>query len=229
MMQSSDPDVLDELISESWLQAWEALEGTYDGFLSDLARAWKQAEPAGAQAQSTQERGRAIGRQCRYALIVSSIKSLAGNIPSDLLAALVDKGVWTAIQGLASARHIPGERARALALEKLAPHLSEPLLQEALAAARAIEEETFRVWAFGYLAPHLSEPLHEMVLQEALAAAQAIEEKDSQARALENLAPYLSKPLLQEALTAARAIKPGFWQAEALVGLARRLGELGYQ
>ena len=40
----ADPTRFDELVSEGWLRAWEALEGTYDGFLSDLARAWKRAE-----------------------------------------------------------------------------------------------------------------------------------------------------------------------------------------
>src|SRR5262249_8136381 len=109
---NADPEDLNDLVCQGWQRAWEALEGTYDGFLSDLTRAWKQAEAIGARAQSTQERSRAISWQCRYALIVASIKSLAGNIPPALLTALVNKGVWIPVQGLATARQIPHEKKR---------------------------------------------------------------------------------------------------------------------
>ncbi len=224
----AEPAHFDELVCDGWLRAWEGLEGTYDGFLSDLTRAWKRAEVSGAQAQNIQERGRAIGRQCRYALIVASIKSLAENIPPALLEALVDKGIWTPIQGLASIRQIVNEWQQALA--DVASHLSEPLLQEALAAARAFVDKETRAWALSNLVPLLPQPLQGMVLQEALAAARAIADKDIQAWALARLAPYLSEPLLRETLTAARAIEAESEriQAQALAMLVPRLGELGY-
>jgi hypothetical protein len=223
--RGADPDLFDELVSEGWLRAWVGLEGTYDGFLSDLARAWKRAEAAGVQAQSTQERGRAISRQCRYALIVASIKSLAGNIPPTLLAALVDKGVWTPIQGSAYARQMPSEERRAQALEELAPHLTAPLLQEALAAVQAIIDEDRRAQALVGLAPHLPGPL----LQEALATARVIANEFRRAQALVGLVPHLSEPLqvtvLQEALTAARAITNKHSRIQALAGLVPYLSE----
>ncbi len=219
------PDHFDELVSEGWQRAWEALEGTYDGFLSDLMRAWKQAEASGAQAQSTGERGRAIGRQCRYALIVASIKSLAGNIPPALLAELVDKGVWTPIQGLADARQIPDEEQRAWALSDLAPHLSEPLLREALAMVQAMVDQDRRAEALRALVPHLPEPL----LRKALAVARAMADAGVRAAALSDLAPYLSESLrttvLQEALAAARTIKSEDRRAAVLRGLAPYLPE----
>src|SRR5260370_42035164 len=117
-------------------------------------RAWKRVEAVGAQAQSTRERGQAIGRQCRYALIVASIKSLAGNIPATLLAAVVKQGVWTPAQGLASARRISDEGSRAKAQAGLAPHLSVPLLQDALEAARAIGNDGGRAEALTGMGPH---------------------------------------------------------------------------
>jgi hypothetical protein len=225
----ADPDLFHELVCEGWQRAWEALEGTYDGFLSDLARAWKRAEVSTAHEQSVEDRSRAIGRQCRYALIVASIKSLAGNIHPALLAALVDKGVWTPIQGLAYARQIPNDERRAQALVLLAPHLSEPLLQEALAAARAIVGQDRRVQALAGLAPYLSEPLRATVLQEALAEARAIAAKYRRVQALTDLVPRLSEPLratvLQEALAEARAIAVKYSRVQALTDLAPHLSE----
>ena len=184
------------LVNAGWLQAWEALEGTYDGFLNDMVRAWRLAEAAGEQEQHAADRGRAIGLQCRYALIMASIKSLVSHIPPALLTVLIDNSVWTPVRGLAYARQMPEEKQRAEALVELASYLPEPLLREALAVARAIADAENRAGALTGLAPYLSEPLRGTALQEALAAARAIaEEEEAQLRVLVGLAPYLPEPL----------------------------------
>ena len=99
-------DRFDALVSEGWLRAWEAQEGTYSGFLADVARAWRQADEDGAAAADAETRGRAIGRQCRYALIAASITSLVGNVPPSLLAAFVHHSLWTPIYGLTYSREV---------------------------------------------------------------------------------------------------------------------------
>ncbi|WP_230968227.1 hypothetical protein [Nostoc sp. WHI] len=48
-----------------------------------------------------------VGLQCRYALITTSLNSLAGNLPVELLVALVKNNVWTAEQGLPYALQNP--------------------------------------------------------------------------------------------------------------------------
>ncbi len=145
--------------------------GDTSGYLSDVDRAWRLAEEAFADRRSSI----AIGLQCRYALIVTSLSSLAGNIPPALLAALVEKGIWPGPQGLAYARQIQEPELRTRALAALAPHLGpterDQALREALEAARAIEAEGHRSEALAALAPHLTAPL----LGEALEAARAIE------------------------------------------------------
>jgi hypothetical protein len=40
--EDAPPDRFDELVCEGWQRAWEVLEGAYDGFLSDLMRAWRR-------------------------------------------------------------------------------------------------------------------------------------------------------------------------------------------
>jgi hypothetical protein len=83
------------------LNAWyEAKEvgGNLEGFLNDISLAWEEADK-----EFQTEPAVAIGRQCRYALIASSVNSVGGNIPAKLKAALVENHFWTPAQGLAYA------------------------------------------------------------------------------------------------------------------------------
>ena len=195
--------------------------GDTSGYLSDVDRAWRLAEEAFADRRSSI----AIGLQCRYALIIASLCSLAGNIPPALIAALVQKGVWLGPQGLAYARQIQEPELRTRALAALAPHLGpterDQVLREALEAARAIGSERSRSQALAALAPRLAE-LGQPA--EALEAARAIKYKRSRSQALAALVPHLTAPLLGEALEAARAIRSERSRSQALAALAPHLG-----
>ena len=142
----------------TWYTVHERV-GDTSGYLSDVDRAWRLTEEAFADRRSSI----AIGLQCRYALIVTSLCSLAGNIPPALLAALVEKGIWPGPQGLAYARQIQEPELRTRALAALAPHLGpterDQALREALEAARAIGDEGSRSQALAALAPHLDRAL----------------------------------------------------------------------
>jgi RNA binding exosome subunit len=70
-------------------------EGDTADFLADVELAWTQADKA-----YDREPGRSIGLQCRYALIKSSINSLAG-IPKELMVALVKHQYWKPAKALA--------------------------------------------------------------------------------------------------------------------------------
>ena len=74
-----------------WYQTCERL-GQLGGFVKDVAKAWQLAEEAFSSSPT-----RSISLQCRYALMVSSLYSLVGNIPGELMAALVEKQVWTPV------------------------------------------------------------------------------------------------------------------------------------
>ena len=155
--QAGQEDKLHALMREEtaegrngWYGACERL-GQVAGYLSDVDRAWRLTEEAFADRRSSI----AIGLQCRYALIVTSLCSLAGNIPPELLAALVEKGIWPGPQGLAYARQIQEPELRTRALAALAPLLGpaerDQARREALEAARAIESggdrsERWRCW-----------------------------------------------------------------------------------
>jgi len=211
----------------TWFEVKEA-RGNIAGYLADVNQAWKLTEASGALIQSTQKRGQAIGRQCRYALITGSIRNLAGNVPTALLIALVENKVWLPIRGQVYAMQMLNEWQRAEALVKLAPTLPQPLVREVWAAAKVWKDTDTRTEVLVGLAPYLSEPQRAQALQEALAAVRAIDDMSRRTRALAELAPSLPEPLqtevLQEALAATRE-EDGYSQVQTLLELASHLPE----
>ena len=228
LVQADRVDELHQLLEEetdagrnAWSETCDRL-GQPAIFVEDVARAWQQTDGAFESDPS-----RAIALQCRYALIMSSLNSLAGNIPAELMAALVKHGLWTPAQGLAYARQIQDPEGRAKALGELAghiseiPHLSENLLAEALSTAGAIQDEKARAKALSALASHLPENL----LAEALSTAGAIQDEKARAKALSALASHLPENLLAEALSTTGAIQDEYRRADALCALAAYLPE----
>src|SRR5262249_53505466 len=138
-----------------------------DGYMSDVARAWRLAD----RAMEAEPSARPLGRQLRTALISASIGDLAASIPVQLLLELVRAKFWPAGQAMAFARRMSDPEQRAQALTALAPHLEERLLAEALSAARAIGYGGDRARALSGLAPQLREPERSAALAEALSAA----------------------------------------------------------
>jgi hypothetical protein len=191
-------------------------EGKTAVFIKDIARAWQLAEE-----HFSENKSEFMGLQVRYALITTSLNSLAGNIPAELMALLIQHEIWTPAQGLAYVRQNQDDGKRAERLKAISPHLPSTLLPEALATAREIGHEYYRAKALTGLAPYLPENL----LPEALATAREIGDESNRAEALTGLAPYLPENLLPEALATAREIGDESNRAEALTGLAPYLPE----
>ena len=199
----------------AWYEAKEEI-GDLAGFVADVSLAWQQAEN-----EFHQDLGVAIGLQCRYALITTSINSLAGNIFPELIATLLEKEIWKPEQGIAYIQQCKDSSSQAEGLEAIIKYLPDSLLPKALEAARAIESESDRATALKRLAPHLSENL----LTEALEAARAIENERWQAEVLQVFASHFPK-LLDEALETTKAIKDEFYRASTLTDLATHFPQL---
>ena len=232
----------------AWFDAKDRI-GDTAGFLADIALAWTKAEE-----KFEQEPEEMFGLQYRYALMTSCINSLAGNIPSTLLIALVEKGLWTPEQGRVYARLIPKLQQRAVTLKELALHVSQPyrdqMLGEALKIAQIVYDVSSRSQIIITLVPHLPEAL----LSEAVKLARSIRDKDYYAltlaalvpyepevlsevfnavlgigsdsyKVLISLAPYLSESQLYEALNAIRAYQHQDYIFSVLKGLAPYLPE----
>jgi hypothetical protein len=208
------------LVSNGWKKAWENLEGTYAGFLSDVDQAWHVAEDAGQKAAEDNQRIPYIGGEVRCALCHTSIHSLAANLPSAFLVALVEKNILTPVQAWNYAHHTSNEWQREETIVGLAPHLLESLLVEAFEEARTIERSASRAEAFVALIPQLSDGFKEAALREALQAAQQTDNDFARARILVRLAPH-AQGNLEEILQLAYTIGDGFSRADALRELAR--------
>jgi hypothetical protein len=217
---------------QEWAEARHASEGSYAGYLSDLGLAWAHADEEGWTEPA------AVGRQVRYALIESSIHSLVGNIPPELLVAWVEHGVWKPQIGLDYAQQIPDVGQRFKALSGLAPHLPEPLkgdvLQKASALAREVSEASAwgsspRVEALASLLPDLPGPEHTQALQETLTVARRLRLPSYHVNALLKLVPYLEEPertsVLKEAEFQAGLIDDEDHRARAMAELACHLPE----
>jgi len=125
-------DKLETLICPAWQAAWEALEGTYDGFLDDVDRAWKQAESTARHDVSRRAISLALVARC--ALIFSSVSSLVYSLPPNLAGHLVEQGIWSPAVALSQSRWPTGGY-RSETLLSLAPWLDLPLLRRALTEA----------------------------------------------------------------------------------------------
>jgi hypothetical protein len=124
---------------------------------------------------------------------------------------------------LQEALAIGDKQLRAVALARLAPHLSgeqrAEVLREALVAARAIHSQSDLVRVLVQMGSYLPAEL----IGEALAVAQTISIESGRAYVLVQLGPYIPAGMIGEALATARAIGDRQHRAEALTGLAPHL------
>ncbi|WP_287157607.1 hypothetical protein [Chloroflexus sp.] len=203
-------------VEQPWQVVRYAAEGSDSGYLGDLDRLWRWAEEQ-----------RDWGLALRCALIVASLHSRSGNLPPELLVALVQVGTpagrWSAAAALEHIAHMPDSSHQAACIEALLKAGVELPWERALEVARAIGDAKARAQALAALAPHLPPGEQPTVYAEALAAAREIDSAYRRSNALAALAPHLPPALLTEALAAAREIADGVWRSNALAALAPHL------
>jgi hypothetical protein len=200
-------------VSNTWYLAHERT-GTPETYLDHISRAAAIAQHATARERAKGLNAQSIGLCIRYALIKASITSRAAGLPSELITALLARGVWEPSQALTQIRSNPDPTDRCKAFLSVLPHLPEAqrpgVFDEILAAARAITYEPFRVNALRELA--LQQPQTERlgVLMEALAAARAARTAWDRGWELHELVSHLPqeerRSVMAEALDAAEAI-----------------------
>jgi hypothetical protein len=222
----------------AWFEVKDRI-GDAVGFLKDVSLAWKLADDSFENIRKISGDvcdevllGKIFGLQSRYALITSSINSMAGNLPPKLLGKLLEKKIWKEpSQGLAYARQIPDPEQRAQSLMELISYFSgkmkDEVLSEALAAAQAIKDPYWRAGAIIKLAPKLPKFLLKQLLQESLPTAQAIEDMYSKGIAPAEVELYHVEPLkedqLREALAAIKLMKNEAEKVEELTKLIPHL------
>jgi hypothetical protein len=181
------PDELDALLAcahpavsahgSVWFAAHEQA-GTLGDYRADIDRARRQ---AAASTDRDVELGRtapSLGRELRYIIIDSAVRTLTTNVPSALIARLVASGLWTPARGLFYARQPSDLGDRAVALATLVSHLPEhdrpAVTREAIAIAGRVASAYGRAWALSALLEELPEPHPDQLVIDALAATEEV-------------------------------------------------------
>jgi hypothetical protein len=169
-------DQVEELHTLLWLEkdnnnAWFKVKddkGETAGFLADVELAWSQVDYA-----YEHELGRSIGLQCRYALIKSTVISLADLIPPSLISALVkhnEYSEWNMTKIIAYTQQMSDPQIRYEGLMAIASELQgkgdplkEYVLSSALKAARLVKDELSRAQALISLSIRLPEIVSEAI------------------------------------------------------------------
>jgi hypothetical protein len=180
-----------------WYEIKDA-SGEAAGYSADITRAWNLAAKESAQQLVASGQAPGIGLQVRYALLTSSVSSLAESLPPALLTALVATGQWSPQQGLAYARRMSslhGKRAQALArlAPLLPPTLQREILEDTWAGKLDLPEVSLRVLVGGLPTP---------VLRELFDATNNNPSTRYRSHALTCLAPHLPDPERGQALKA---------------------------
>jgi hypothetical protein len=117
----------------------------FGAYATDVRRAWARSQD--------------VARDFRYALMASSVNSVAGSISPVVLRQLVEGGHLAPEQGLALAREVPDVRARAEALTGLASVVTgaarDEALRDALASVQAVPDGYWRAGELARLIPVL--------------------------------------------------------------------------
>jgi hypothetical protein len=215
-----------------WYEVCERL-GQTATFVTDVVRAWRLAEEgttsAGTSVYSAQAIEQELALSIRYALITASINTLAKNIPSSLLIALVKKNVWNYAQGLTYARQAPNPLQQIEMYIGLIPNLPLPLqdevMQETLMATRTIEPAEDRLEVLIRLLPCLPEATRTQIVQDELTKVKRAPIEAISTEMIVGLAPYMPEGLQREALTFVKAIEDEHHRGWALRWLAPHLRE----
>ena len=217
---------LHELLAESesnhqlWAMSRHQVEGSYAGYLADLELAWQHADELGRTDK------RAVGKQVRYALIHSTIRTLANSIPPSILAALVARGIagWTPKGALDYALQIRDVRQRIATLAAITPHMSSELrlvaLKQALVDLHLIEDRYgFQEHFRGETIVKLFTALPRELQHEALRIIEAFTDDRAKAKTLAALAPHSPPDLPPIAMGIAEGIKDAEARRDAELAL----------
>ena len=200
--------MLDQLLSaehkgrNTWFEAKERV-GDARGFSADVSLAWNFVDRDHDANPHDSTR-----LQCKYALMHSSLVSIAGGIPGELITRLVEAGAWSQDQALAQVYRLGDAEERAATLAMLANSLPG-LLPDALEATRRLADPSKRVEILAGIALRYPE-----LLQETLDALQELPDvfaaQYTKASVLSRLAPQFRRLVPTAIATAEEISFPSF-------------------
>jgi hypothetical protein len=226
---------LHRLLATEWpvdhdqaVNAWFATHdraGWSASYIPDLTIAWQLAEQSTDRDLEQKRPARALGLEIRYALMRSSIASLAASIPPSLITRLVQTGRWDVPQALTYVDSIPDPRSRTLARVGLAPYLPDHLLSSVLGTARRIEDLYLRVWAIASMVRNLPIRDRARLVRPEFEVARAILDPAERVRAVVSVVQHFPVKerirLVEPELEVARAILDPAERVRAVVSVVQ--------
>ncbi|MEV0560988.1 hypothetical protein [Dactylosporangium sp. NPDC050588] len=194
--------------------------------LKEAESAWRRAAADTDAALAAGEPAPSLVDEIRHGLVVSSLLSMAENVPAHLVERLVAAGLWSAPRGVAHADRLSSPEGRAGLLNRLLPHL-DPAERPAVAArildGLAGSVGSYRADQYTAMAAHLAPD----ELDRVIAAARTVDPPDHRARALAGVAPCLPEPrraeVVAEAFASALLARYPSQRADALAAVAPHL------
>jgi len=237
------PEMYYALLHESYVKAWEYYDGSFSGFIRDVARIWEVAERNGN-----------LVRQIACAIAHSSLVGLRTLMPPGLISQGLRQGHLTESQvmGLMSSSATSEEtqsriisliapilssrakdalflkahefhaEAKTNALVGLTPYLPESRLSDVIDVGHAIAMDGYPL--LDKLADRLRNNPSDGLVDQLLTAVQALEDQDARAALFTKLAPILNKNLAGRLLIYARTMEKPSARAEVLALAAPFLG-----
>ncbi|MGB3756811.1 MAG: NB-ARC domain-containing protein, partial [Rivularia sp. (in: cyanobacteria)] len=209
--------------NNGWYEVRERF-GQTAGFLTDVAKAWELAELDWEKENLSQ----AVSLQCRYALIIASLNSLAANIPTQLIVAFVKNKLWYPEQGLAYALQKQDAQDKASSLIALADYLPQALKYQGFQTILKIVCQIQNEYNRAYVLSSLTEKLPENLYREVLEIVCQIQDEYNRTYVLLSLTEKLPENLYREVLEIVCQIQDEYNRARILSSLAARLPETLY-
>lgn len=226
-LETSNADIEDllPLVSKEWMQVWHQKTGMYSGFLQDVHWVGTRLQVINELAAQYSQEAPYIGQEILCALCHVSVHSLADRIPNDLLASLLQCGLWTEEQVIVYVQQKTDAEKRIGAFSSLLPYISDKkrigVEREILATAQKIRQEKRRAVALVTIAPYLP--------QDTLVLAQEIDNNEDRAEVLaavaSHLSPEMQSMVLGEVLAATKEIHDKWRFAEVLAPVISLLPE----
>lgn len=211
----SDADIeLHTLFNDdAWLHVRVRQSGyRYDGYLSDLRTVWYRELASARHWIDFHQQPSSFAVCLRYALIHTSVNSLAASYEPTLVTCSIESGVWSVSQALSMAALAPDPQhsaalfAAVLQTDRLDNDRRKLAEQLGMEAVWKVEEGSDCVKALALLIPCLEKTAQRPMIERGYAIAQAIADEEKRAEAFAALAPYLPEELQEDISKRGRAM-----------------------
>ncbi|MBZ0280696.1 MAG: TIR domain-containing protein [Anaerolineae bacterium] len=235
LIQAERADDLSALFANhDWMhKRFEQSGYTYIGFLDDLTQAWEIAHVEALRQIDADQEPTIIAQCIRYALIQTSINSIAANYPPKLIGLALEAELWTSERALAMAEIVPNAEHKAnvylyiLIYGKLSNNQRIDTQKAALEAALNITDRYRKLEMLILLAERMDEEIKTNLLIVSLRAAMDIGDKNSRADFLLRLAQKFDEEqriqILSQALAAAKMIESNSKRKKTLARVANHM------